>query len=109
MQFLHCAFRFIDSLHLDECKTFGALIVSITYDLGVLHVSDAVEQLEEIALSGIEREIANVKTRRRDFNPFRFSPRSRGLRAIARLCRHFPFLPAIAEKFGNTLPKRFFL
>jgi hypothetical protein len=72
-------------------------------------VSDAVEQIEEIAFRGIEREIANVKARRCDFNPFGFACRSRGLRPIARLCRDFPFLPAVAEKFGNPLPKRLFL
>jgi len=54
VQFLHRAFRFLDSLHLDKRKTFRALVVPVTYDLCVLHVSNAVEQFEEIALRGVE-------------------------------------------------------
>src|SRR5437870_1845213 len=71
VQFLHRAFRFLDGLHLHKCKTFRALVVPIAYHLCVLHVSNAVEQFEEIALSGVERQIANVETWRCDFNPFR--------------------------------------
>jgi len=72
-------------------------------------VSDTVEQLEEIAFCRIEREIANVKTGRRDFNPFGFARGSRRLCAIPRLCYCFLRLAAIPEKFGNPLPKRLFL
>jgi hypothetical protein len=109
VQFLHSAFRFLDSLHLHKCKTFRALIVPIAYDLCVLHMSNAVKQVEEIALGGVERQVANVETRRRDFNPFWLTRGSRWLRAIARLCRGFLFLAAVSEEFGNSLPKRFFL
>jgi hypothetical protein len=109
MQFLHSALRFLDSLHLHKRKTFRALVVPIAYDLCVLHVANAFEQVEEIALSGVEGQVANVETRRRDFNPFWLARRSRWLRAIARLCRHFLFLAAVSEKFGNTLPERLFL
>ena len=63
VQFLHCAFRFLDGLHLNKRKTLRALVVPIAYDLCVLHVSDAVEQFEEIALGSVERKIADVKTR----------------------------------------------
>jgi hypothetical protein len=72
-------------------------------------LSNAVEQFEEIALGGVEGQVANVETRRRDFNPFWLARRSRWLRAIARLCRRFLFLAAVSEKFGNALPKRLFL
>jgi len=110
VQFLHSAFRFLDGLHLHKRKTFRALVVPIAYDLCVLHVANAVEQFEEIALGGVEGQVANVETRRRDFNPFWLARRSRcWLRAIARLCRRFLFLAAVSEKFGNTLPERFFL
>jgi hypothetical protein len=109
VQFLHSAFRFLDGLHLDKRKTFRALVVPIAYDLCVLHVSNAVEQFEEIALGGVERQVAHVETRRRDFNPFWLARRSRWLRAIARLCSRFRFLAAVPEKFGNTLPERLFL
>jgi hypothetical protein len=109
MQFLYRAFRFLDGLHLHKRKPFRALVVPIAYDLCVLDMSNAVEQFEEIALSGIERQVANVETRRRDFNPFGLARRSRWLRAIARLRRHFLFLAAVSEKFGNPLPEGLFL
>ena len=110
VQFLHSALRFLDGLHLHKRKTFRALIVPIAYDLCVMHVANAVEQFEEIALGGVERQVADVETRRRDFNPFWLTRgRSRWLRAIARLCRRFLFLAAVSEKFGNALPKRLFL
>jgi len=109
VQFLHSSFRFLDGLHLHKRKTFRALVVPIAYDLCVLHVTNAVEQFEEIALGGIERQVADVETRRRDFNPFGLARRSRRLRAIARLCRRFLFLAAVSKKFGDTLPKRLFL
>jgi hypothetical protein len=64
----------------------------IAYDLGVLHMADSVEELEEIALGRVERQIADVKTRRSDFDRFRFAGRPlrpfrslRSLRAIV-LC-----------------------
>src|SRR6476619_6532948 len=110
VQFIHSALRFLDGLHLHKRKTFRALVVPIAYDLCVLHVANAVEQLEEIALGGVERQVADVETRRRDFNPFWLARRSRcWLRAIARLYRRFLFLAAVSEEFGNTLPERFFL
>ena len=54
VQLLYGALRFLDGLHLDKGKTFRALIVPVTYNLGVLDVTDAVEQFEEIAFRGIE-------------------------------------------------------
>jgi hypothetical protein len=109
VQFLHRAFRFLDGLHLHKRKTFRALIVPIAYDLCVLHVSNAVEQFEEIALGSIERQVANVETRRDDFNAFWFARGTRWLRAITRLCWRFLCVAAVAEKFGNPLPEGFFL
>jgi hypothetical protein len=81
----------------------------IAYNLCVLHVSNAVEQVEEIALSSVERQVAYVKTGRCDFNSFWLPSRSRRLGAIARLRRRFLFLATVSEKFGNTLPKGLFL
>ena len=108
VQFFYRAFRFLYGLHLNKRKTLRTLVVPIAYDLCVLHVSNAVEQFEKVALGGVEGQVANVETRRRDFNPFWLARRSRWLRAIARLCRLL-FLAAVSEKFGNTLPKRLFL
>src|SRR4029453_248319 len=101
VQFLHRAFRFLDGLHLHKGKPFRALVVAIAYGLCVLHVANAVEQVEEIALGGVEGQVAYVETRRGDLNPFWLARRSRWLRAIARLYRRFLFLAAVSEKFGN--------
>jgi hypothetical protein len=72
-------------------------------------VPNAVEQFEEVALRSVEGQIADVKARRCDFNPFGLARRSRRLCAISRLCHRFPFVAAVSEKFGNSLPKRLFL
>ena len=60
VQFLHSAFRFLDGLHLHKRKAFRALVVPITYDLGILHVPHSVEQFKQIALGGVERQVAYV-------------------------------------------------
>ena len=54
MQFLHRPFCFLDGLHLHEGKSLRALVMPVTYDLGVLNMSNTVEQFEEIALGGVE-------------------------------------------------------
>ena len=77
MQFLHCALRFLDRLHLDEGETFRALIVAIAHNFGVLDVADAIKELEQIALGRIEGQIADVKTRRSDFDRLGFALRPR--------------------------------
>ena len=83
MQFFHGAFGLLDGLHLDKCKTFRALVVAVTYNFGILNVSDAVEQFKQIALGCVERQVADVQTRRSNFNSFRFACRSGRLSAVA--------------------------
>ena len=68
MQFFDGAFRFLDGLHLNECKTLGALIVPVTEYLRVLNVPDPVEQVEQIAFSRVEGKISDVETGRRNFD-----------------------------------------
>ncbi len=63
VQFLHRSFRFFDGLHLHKGETLGSLVVPVTYDLRVLHVADAIEQAEEIALRRVEGQIADVEPR----------------------------------------------
>ena len=109
VQFLHSAFCFFDALHLHKSKTFRALVVSITYDLRILHVSDAVEQFKEIALSCVEGQVPDVKTGRSHVYSFRLPRRARWLRPIARLYYRFLFVSAVSKKFGNPLPECFFL
>ncbi len=72
----------------------------------LLNVSDSVEQFKKIALGCVERQVANVQTRRSNFNPFRFACWSRRLRAIARGC--FWLRCAISKKCGNPLPECLF-
>jgi len=55
VQLFYGALRFLDRLHLYESKSFRALVVAITYHLGILDVPDSVEQIEEIALGRFER------------------------------------------------------
>jgi len=108
VQFLHGPLRFLNGLHLNECKTFRALIMSVTYDLSVLHVSYAVEQFEEIALGGIEGQVADIKTRRSDFDRLRFARWSRWLRTVTR-CRCRFFDAAVSKKCYDPLPEGFLL
>jgi hypothetical protein len=72
VQFRYRAPSFLNRLHLNESETFGALIVPITYHFGILDVADTVEELEQIAFGGVERQIADVQTRRADFDRLRF-------------------------------------
>ena len=108
VQFLHGAFRFLNGLHLNERKTFRALIMPITYDLGVLHLPHTVEQFEEIALSGVEGQVADIKTRRSNFDRLRFAWRSGWLRTVARCCCRL-FGAAISKECCEPLPERFLL
>src|SRR5207302_10842807 len=80
--------------------------MAVTYDFRILNVSDSVEQLKKIAFGCVERQVANVQTRRTDFNPFRFACRSRRLGAVARAS----FCPrcAISKKCRNSLPECLF-
>jgi hypothetical protein len=43
VQFLDGTLCFLDRLHLHEGETFGALIVTVAYNLGVLDMANAVE------------------------------------------------------------------
>jgi hypothetical protein len=79
VQFVHGAFRLVHGLHGDEGEAFRALVVPVSHDLGILHVADAVEELEQIALGRIEGQVADVKSRRRDFDRLRSASRP-GLR-----------------------------
>jgi hypothetical protein len=60
VQFVDRTLCLVDGLHLDESKTLRTLIMAIAYNLGVLHVSDAVEQFEKIALGRVEGKVADV-------------------------------------------------
>ncbi|MEY2546148.1 MAG: hypothetical protein QOG48_1265 [Verrucomicrobiota bacterium] len=77
VQFRDGAFGFVDGLHLHEGESFRALVVAIAHDLGVLHMADAVEELEEIALGRVEGQIADVKSRRAYFDRLGFTLRPR--------------------------------
>ena len=68
VQFLNGTLCFLDRLHLHEGETFRALIVAIAHHFRVLDMADAVEELEEIALGRVEGQIADVKTRRSNFD-----------------------------------------
>src|SRR2546423_9837668 len=77
--------RFFDRLHLDESEALRALVVFVAHDLGVLHLTDAVEKLEQIALRGIEREVANIKPGRGHLDRLGLARTAVLRRAVARL------------------------
>jgi len=54
VQFLYCSFGFLDGLHLNESKTFGPLVVTVTDYLCILDMADTVKQLEQVALGRIK-------------------------------------------------------
>src|ERR1044072_3624617 len=81
--------------------------MAVAYDFRILNVSDAVEQFKKIALGCVERQVANVQTRRTNFDPFRFACWSRRRRAIAHGC--FGLRRAISKKCRNPLPECLFL
>jgi hypothetical protein len=103
---------------LDERETFRSLVVAIAHDFGVLDMADAVEEFEEIALGRVEGQIADVKTRGRDFDCLRLALRPRLelllrsrlmlLLAVTRW-RGLLLLAAVSKKFGDALPKCFLL
>jgi len=61
MQLGHRSLRFVHGLHLHKSEALGALIMFIAHDFRILHVADTVEEIKEIALRGIERQIADIK------------------------------------------------
>jgi hypothetical protein len=70
VEFLDGAPRFFGRLHLDERETLGTLRLFMADDFGRHDLADAVEQLREVALGRVEREIADVKTRRGHLDGF---------------------------------------
>ena len=56
-------FRFLDRLHLDERKTFRTFVMLVGHHFRVLHLTNSVEKLEQVALRRVEGQIADVKTR----------------------------------------------
>ena len=77
MQLGHRSLRFVHGLHLHKSEALGALIMFIAHDFRILHVADPVEEIKEIALRGIERQIADIKPWRSDFDRFRLMWRAR--------------------------------
>ena len=68
VEFRHRALRFFHGVHLHEGETLRALIVFVSHNLGILHLAYAIEEFEEIALRGFEGQVADVESRRCDFN-----------------------------------------
>src|SRR5438045_9426455 len=66
VQFRHGPLRFVHRLHLNEGESFRALVVFVSYDLGVLDRADAVDELEETALRRIEPQVPYIRPGRRD-------------------------------------------
>src|SRR5437764_908677 len=87
--------------------------MAVTYDFGVLHLTNAVEELEQIALRRVERQIAHVKPGRRDFDRFWFTRRPRLLLALGAIPRRLVVVCSarrifVSKKPNDLLPKRLF-
>jgi len=54
VQLLHGAFRLFNRKHLHKSKPFRTLVVFVRHHFSVLDCTDAIEELKEIALRGIE-------------------------------------------------------
>src|ERR1700737_3415343 len=63
VQFLDGTVCLPHSPQLQQSETFRPLIVTVTYDLGVLYMANAVEQLEEITLRRVEGQVTDVEPR----------------------------------------------
>src|ERR1044071_3760818 len=109
VQLLHGTFRLFDGQHLDEGEPLRTLVVFVRHYLGVLHGSHAIEELKEIALRRIERQIPDIKPGSGDFDRFRSARRPRTLETVvARRLRHRSggrF--STGKKPCNFLPERF--
>ncbi len=68
VQLRHCALRFFDGEHLHKGETFRPLVMLVGHNFRVLHLPNPVEELEEVTFRGFKREVADVKTRRGDFD-----------------------------------------
>jgi hypothetical protein len=81
VKLIHGTLRFGDAVHLNESKAFGTLRVFIGNDLDVGYGTHPRKQLGEIRLSGIVREVTNVKTGGSNFHHLRLA----GLAWLTRL------------------------
>lgn len=113
MQLRHGPLRFFDREHLHKGETFRALIMFVGHDLGVLHLADAIEEFEKIALRRFERKVADVKPRRGYFDAFRLTRSAWRLTIaetsiVARLFEPRFWRISVREKSRNLLPERFF-
>ena len=70
VEFCDSAFGLIHGLHLHKGETLRTHVVAIHYDLDVLNRTNPIEEIEQVALSGVERQVAYVEARGCDFYDF---------------------------------------
>ena len=70
MEFSDGALGFLDGVHGDKTETLRLFGFAMSDDLGVLYLTYAIEELEQIALTGVERQVADIKLGGRDFHRF---------------------------------------
>ena len=119
MQLRDGAFCFVDGLHLNKGEAFGTLIVPVADHFRVLHVTNAIEELKQIAFAGVEREVTDVKPGSSDLDGFRFASRTFAFALLLWLVRLVVRMGAVTrrrrlrrsrstprEKSSHSLPKR---
>jgi len=68
VKLIDCALGLLDGRKRDESESLGALSLAVANDLDVLDGSNAAEEFHQVALTRIEREVADVDAGRRYFN-----------------------------------------
>ena len=63
MQYINGTLCFIDALHLNETKAFGALVVTVDHNLCADNRSGPTEEFLKVAFRGVKREVADIEPR----------------------------------------------
>jgi hypothetical protein len=70
VKLINCALGLLDGRKRDESESFGALSLAVANNLDVLYGPNAAEELHQVTLRRIEREIAYVDAGRGHLNAF---------------------------------------
>jgi len=90
----------VNRLHLDESESLRLHRVAVHHDLHVLDRSHPVEELEQIALRGVKRQVSNVETRGADLHDLGLAHSGRAV--AARLPFRAAFRAALRAALGAS-------
>jgi hypothetical protein len=111
MEFFNRSSCFLERRHLDERESFRALGILVADHLSVTHLADPIEEIEQVAFGGVEREVTYIELRRGNLDQFRLTTYFFFRRAILNLSLdgfgRGRYLRAL-KKTDDPLPKRGF-